>query len=248
MTNRILAKVNDKIIMEQDLSVIINNYPEEKRKILSSEKGKKYILEQAIGNELLFCYAMDNDLKSSQEFIDKVEQYRKEILTKITLEKVLSEVKVSIEDAKIYYENNIDKFQDGEIIEARHILVETEEEALKVKKEIENGEISFEKAALKYSICPSSLQGGKLGSFGKGKMLPEFEKAAFTAEINKLTNPIKTEYGYHVILVEGKSQSSMKEFNEVKNNIIKRLTEVKEKRRYNELIDGLKDKYKVTFI
>ena len=65
---------------------------------------------------------MDNNLKSSQEFIDKVEQYRKEILTKITLEKVLSEVKVSIEDAKIYYENNISQSLPSNVPQTNFII------------------------------------------------------------------------------------------------------------------------------
>lgn len=89
-------------------------------------------------------------------------------------------------------------------VEAGHILVKTEEEAKKIKKEIESGIIDFPHAAGKYSMCPSGGDGGSLGRFGRGMMVKAFEEAAFNAEINKITDPVQTQFGWHLILVTDK--------------------------------------------
>ncbi len=81
---------------------------------------------------------------------------------------------------------------------ARHILVPTEEECLKVKKEIEGGCL-FSYAARQYSKCPSGNNGGDLGEFFRGQMVPEFDRVVFTAEIGKVHGPVKTQFGYHLI-------------------------------------------------
>lgn len=84
---------------------------------------------------------------------------------------------------------------------ARHILVYKQALAKKIKKEILNKEITFEKAAKKFSKCPSGKQGGSLGTFSKGEMVKEFDRVVFTAELNRIVGPIKTEFGFHLIEV-----------------------------------------------
>ena len=95
-------------------------------------------------------------------------------------------------------------------VQAAHILVPTEQEALKIREEItsgSNGEITLEKfteAAKKYSKCPSGKSGGLLGWFGKGDMVPEFENAAFNLPSGIVSEPVKTQFGYHLIYVISK--------------------------------------------
>lgn len=84
------------------------------------------------------------------------------------------------------------------LVKASHILVKTEEEALKLKAEIKTGE-DFAKAAMKVSLCPSGQNGGDLGYFGRGQMVKEFEDAAFSMQKGEVSNPIKTQFGYHLI-------------------------------------------------
>jgi peptidyl-prolyl cis-trans isomerase C len=86
---------------------------------------------------------------------------------------------------------------------ASHILVKTEQEAAAHKKRIENGD-DFAAVAKRFSKCPSKEKGGDLGWFGKGMMVPEFEKVAFEEEVGKVVGPVKTQFGYHVIKVTGK--------------------------------------------
>ncbi|MDC0254488.1 peptidylprolyl isomerase [Bacteriovoracales bacterium] len=83
-------------------------------------------------------------------------------------------------------------------IGAMHILVDHEYEVEDLLKKLENGD-SFEQLARDFSKCPSGKQGGKLGEFGKGMMVQEFEKAAFDLEVGQVSGPVKTQFGYHLI-------------------------------------------------
>ena len=83
---------------------------------------------------------------------------------------------------------------------ARHILVNTEAEAIRLKGEIEGG-VNFSKVARENSKCPSGKQGGSLGEFFRGQMVPEFDKVVFTGDLNKVLGPVKTQFGFHLIEV-----------------------------------------------
>ena len=86
---------------------------------------------------------------------------------------------------------------------ASHILVKTEDQAKQIMKRLTDGE-EFAAVAKRFSSCPSGKNGGDLGWFGKGMMVPEFEKIAFEEEVGKIVGPVKTQFGYHVIKVTGK--------------------------------------------
>ncbi len=88
-------------------------------------------------------------------------------------------------------------------VKASHILVETEQEALDLYNEIKNG-LSFEEAAMKNSLCPSGEAGGELGFFGRGMMVKPFEDAAFELPVGELSKPVRTQFGWHLILVTDK--------------------------------------------
>ena len=83
-------------------------------------------------------------------------------------------------------------------IKARHILVEQSYEADDLMKKMNDG-VSFEELAQKFSKCPSGRQGGDLGEFGRGRMVPSFEEAAFALDVNEVSNPVRTQFGYHLI-------------------------------------------------
>ncbi len=83
-------------------------------------------------------------------------------------------------------------------IKARHILVEQEFEAQDLIKKMGEGS-TFEELAQKFSKCPSRARGGDLGEFGKGRMVPSFEEAAFALQVNEVSGPVRTQFGYHLI-------------------------------------------------
>ena len=83
---------------------------------------------------------------------------------------------------------------------ARHILVASEDACQQLKQDIEGG-LDFAEAARKHSTCPSGRSGGDLGSFGRGMMVPEFDKVVFSAPLNEVQGPVKTQFGYHLLEV-----------------------------------------------
>ena len=87
---------------------------------------------------------------------------------------------------------------------ARHILVQTEAECLKLKKDIEAG-VKFADIARKHSKCPSGKEGGELGEFSPGDMVPEFDEVVFKEEVGKVHGPIKTDFGYHLVEITSRA-------------------------------------------
>lgn len=87
---------------------------------------------------------------------------------------------------------------------ARHILVPTQAECETLKKQIEGG-ADFAEIAKKHSKCPSGKQGGNLGEFGPGQMVAEFDKVVFSAPVNTVQGPVKTQFGYHLIEITARS-------------------------------------------
>jgi peptidyl-prolyl cis-trans isomerase C len=88
-------------------------------------------------------------------------------------------------------------------VRASHLLVDTEEEALKLREEILEGK-DFADVAAEVSKCPSGSKGGDLGFFSKGMMVPEFDEASFSLEVGELSEPVKTQFGWHLLIVTDK--------------------------------------------
>ena len=91
------------------------------------------------------------------------------------------------------------------IATARHILVESEEQCNTLKSEIEGGK-DFAELAKEHSTCPSGQQGGELGEFGPGMMVPEFDQVVFSAPVNEVQGPVQTQFGYHLLEVTSRTE------------------------------------------
>lgn len=89
-------------------------------------------------------------------------------------------------------------------VRASHLLVKTEEEAKNLRERIVDGGESFADIAAMVSLCPSGAQGGDLGFFGRGQMVKPFEDACFSMELNEVSQPIETQFGWHLIQLTGK--------------------------------------------
>lgn len=88
---------------------------------------------------------------------------------------------------------------------ASHILVDSEEKCLDLKKKIVDEGQSFEDLAKAHSTCPSGREGGKLGTFGRGAMVPEFDEVVFSAPVGEVQGPVKTQFGFHLLKVTMRS-------------------------------------------
>jgi peptidyl-prolyl cis-trans isomerase C len=246
MENKILATVNGREITERDLMASLSKFPRERQQFLMSEEGKKQLLDQLISFELLYNYGKDNGLEREQFYVENIENAKREILTQTAINKMLSDVDVTDEEAKAYYDVNGHLFKNEESVTARHILVDSLELAEDIKNKIDDG-MNFEMAALQYSSCPSKEQGGNLGSFTRGRMVPEFEKAAFELAVGEVSEPVQTQFGYHIIKVEEKSQDTVKPFEEVYGLIKRELLNERQSYKYMEFTEALKNQYKVEY-
>lgn len=244
MENKVLAVVNGKEITERNLEQMIAKIPNERQSYVRTEEGKSQLLEEMICFELIYNHGKDNKMEEEKDFIEQLEVIKKDLLTQYTISKLLSEVTISEEEVEEYYNNNKERFKTEESIVAKHILVTTLEEAKNVLEEIEKG-MSFEEAAEKFSTCPSKSSGGNLGTFGRGRMVPEFEKAAFELEVGVVSEPVKTQFGYHIIKVEHKNAPFIIPFNKMKNEIEFDLMQEAQRNRYFEITNELKKSYKV---
>lgn len=245
MEKKVLATVGNTEITSDYIDEIIARYPAQQQAMLASDEGKRQVLEQAIAFELMSEFAKETGLDKTEEFKDQLNKFAKELLAQMVMKKTLSSVTVTDDEAKAFYEEHKENFVELETVTAKHILVASEEEAKKVEEEIASGSITFEDAANKYSSCPSKEQGGNLGSFSKGMMVPEFEEAAFNSEIGTVSEPVKTQFGYHLIKVEDKTEAKTKAFEDVKEQVVNMLIQERQQKKYLELIKELREKYGV---
>lgn len=244
MENKILASVNGNDITQHDVDMAMTRFPQQNQEYFASEIGREQLLEQLISFELLHKFAMDEKLEETEEFKTQLELLKKDLLIQAAVKKVLDAVTISDDEVKKYFEDNKEMFKGQASVKAKHILVDTEEKANEIKEKINNG-LAFEEAAKEFSTCPSSSQGGDLGEFTRGKMVPEFENTAFELEIGKVSEPVKTQFGYHLIKVDEKLPEVMKSFEEVKDSLKLNLLGQKQNMEYVKLINDLKQNQKV---
>lgn len=246
MEDKILVTIAGKEIKESDLQNMIMKYPADKRAYFETVEAKKQLLEQMVSFELINMLGKELNIQDTEEYKENVRQAENDILTQLTLNKLLLEVTVTDEDALNYYNNNKGEFTQQPTVSAKHILVDSKELCDKIKSEIDSKELTFEEAAMKYSTCPSKEEGGNLGAFGRGMMVPEFEDEAFKLDINVVSEPVKTQFGYHLIKVEDKNEGREMPFEEIKAQIVNKLLQEMQQRKYLDIVKELEKKYGVT--
>ena len=245
MNNRILAKVGGLSIMESEVNEMVMTL-RQRGQNYDHPQGRAAILEQLIANKLLLIEAQKNLYEHNAAFKAQLEKVKEEMLINFAASKVLDEVKdATEEEVKKYYDDNMDKFQKGESVNASHILVDSEEKANEILKKINAGEVSFEDAARENSTCPSKDNGGNLGEFTRGQMVPEFDEAVFAMEVGAISSPVKTQFGYHLIKLISKSEASTYDFEEIKAQLTDMVNQEKRQNAFQSKINQLKIVYPV---
>ncbi len=247
MEEKIFAEVNGNKITQKEVNSVLANMDPRRAAQYQNDQGYKQIAEELIRQELIYADAVENKLNQEEEFINQLEQVKKDILKQYAVNKLLSSVAVGDEEIREYYEENKGMFLNPPSVKASHILVDTEEQATKIYEEIENG-MKFGVAATAYSKCPSKENGGDLGYFGPRKMVKEFEDAAFSMNIGEISKPVKTQFGYHLIHLTDKTEAVEKNLSEVKEPIKRQLTAEKQNRIYTEKTEELKAKFEVKLL
>ena len=233
-----LVTVNGVSITQNDVDAELMNATQGRFNQVPQDKQAEFrrqVLEQLIAKELVFSDAKKTGILKSKEFKDEYkkvqERIKKELAIQVWQKKELDKVKVTNKELKKYYDANKEEFNEKESVHARHILVKEDNEAeaksiISTLKSLKGNALKskFIELAKSKSTGPSGPKGGDLGYFAQGQMVPEFNDKVFKMKVGTITSePVKTQFGYHVIYLEDKKAPTTRAFTEVKSFIEDRL-------------------------
>lgn len=244
MQDRIVAQVGGKPIMESDIDATLMQMGQ-RGQSYNNPQGRAVILEQLINKKLFLLDAQRNLIEREPAFKEQLTRVKEELLASYNIQKAVERVRVTDDEVKKYYDEHPDQFDAGDSFNASHILVDSEELANELRAKIESGELTFENAAKEHSTCPSGKQGGSLGDFGHGQMVPEFENACAELSEGEVSSPVKTQFGWHIIRLNSKSSGGKVEFAVVKDEIREALLGEKQQAAYQSRVNQLKILYPV---
>jgi len=212
----VVARVNGTDVRQSDLAAaeedLGGNIPQ-----MTPEAKRDYLIT-FVGDMILVAKAAEaKKMGDTDDFKKKLAYAR----TKLLMEQLLqSEAKAAVNDAAMHkvYDEAIGQMKKETEVHARHILVETEDEAKAVVAELKKG-TDFAELAKAKSKDPGSADGGDLGYFTKDQMVPEFSEVAFKLDKGQLSEPVKSQFGWHVIKVEDKRERQPPEFEKVKDQL-----------------------------
>ncbi|MDQ0229824.1 peptidylprolyl isomerase [Metabacillus malikii] len=198
----ITQSIIDQEVKKEKISVTDKEIDEEVKKTIES-----------IGGEEAFQQALASSGVTEEDF-------KKNMKTNMEIEKLLEpKIKITDEEMQKHFDENKETYAVQEQVEASHILVEDEATAKEVKKKLDEGG-DFAELAKEYSTDTGSAQaGGELGFFPKGQMVAEFEKAAFAMKVDEISEPVKSQHGFHIIKVTDKKEAEEANFEKSKDEI-----------------------------
>ncbi|MGV3550452.1 peptidylprolyl isomerase [Rhizobium sp.] len=213
----VIAKIDGVEVTQSDLTLALDNLDPQLAQ-LPEEQKKLAALSTVIDAKIIAEKARSEKMEDSAEFKSRLEFIVDRELHNAYFKKYVID-KITDADVKARYDAEIAKLPPVEEVRARHILVKTEEEAKTVIKELSEGK-DFAELAKAKSTDPNKSDGGDLGYFKKGMMVPEFETAAFGMKAGEVSKePVKTQFGFHVIKVEDKRTAPAPAFDQVKDQV-----------------------------
>lgn len=214
----ILALINGQKITRLDFEQLVQQYRPDNQEEWA-ERNKGQVLRDLVTLELLSQEAIKQRLDQEPEVQSQLRLRTKDVLARSLVQKYIAErVDVTNEAIRKYYDGTKDDYKASEQITASHILVRTEGEAQTVLKEIKQGK-DFAAIAKARSMDSSASEGGSLGTFARGEMIPAFEEAAFGLKVGEVSSPVHTEFGYHIIKVTNRIAAHTKPLEKVRDEV-----------------------------
>ncbi|OIN98723.1 hypothetical protein AUJ66_00510 [Candidatus Desantisbacteria bacterium CG1_02_38_46] len=236
-----VAKINNKVITLEEFNGKWDSIPPQYKYQygLFGEDGKEKLLDTLIKNELLYQEAVRRKLDKKDDVRQRVEDLKRQVIAEELLREEMKKIEVNDTDAINYYNMHSEEFGEPEKVRVRHILAKSETEAQSIAEKLSKGE-DFAKLAQEYSIDPGTKdKGGELGFFGRGQMVPEFEEAAFALKIGERSKPVSTPYGFHIIELEERKESTKKTYEEVKEEARNAILQEKQRNQFEKIINTL---------
>ncbi len=247
----ILVTVNGKNITKQDAQAFVAASAPQANFMDLAPAEKKMVTDRLVEKVLFTELALQEGIDKKPEFQRNMDKIKDELLVNMWMKSQMDNAIVSDSEAKAFYEKNAAKFMEEASMQARHILVATEKDAQDIIDMLKTlkGEAlkaKFIELAKAKSTGPSAKDGGDLGTFTKGQMVPEFSKAAWALNNGQITTkPVKTQFGYHVIYLETKSEAKPISYETVKDKIINSLKQQQFTVKITEVAKELKSKAKI---
>ncbi len=235
---KVLAKVDGVAITEDDLASAMGDIGPGLPEKLEGAERQKYVLDYLIDLRLAAKKAQEDKLDQTPDFARKFAYYRDKLAMEALLDQT-GKAAATEENERKAYDEAAAKQPPEQEIHARHILVATEDEAKAVLKRLRAGE-DFAKVAAEVSKDPAG-EGGDLGWFTKDRMAPEFAEAAFKLEPGQISEPVKTQFGWHIIQVEGKRMKTFPPFEQLEKQAARYVAQ----KAQSELVTALRDKAKI---
>ncbi len=256
----VLATVNGGSITSDEVNRVLLEGTQGRFDSLPADKQnelRQRIIEGMVAQQLVFDDAKKAGILESKEFKSEYqklsERMKTQLAAKVWEQQQFESIKVDAKEVKAYFDANADEFIDKEKVHARHILMKNSEDAEAIIKSLKglSGEklkAEFIALAKSKSTGPSAAKGGDLGYFPRGQMVPSFNDAAFAMREGTVsTEPVQSQFGYHIIYLEDKVAAKKMGFDEVKNFIEQRLKMDKFKAYMDKKMSALKSKAKITY-
>jgi peptidyl-prolyl cis-trans isomerase C len=235
---KVLARVNGAEITDEDVKIALDDIGQSLPQQIEGPARQAYILDYLIDAKLVAQKAEADKMGEGPEFAKKVAYYRDKVLMEDLLGKVAKDAASDTAIQKTY--DDVAKQQKPEEeVRARHILVESEADAQAALKRVKSGE-DFAKVANEMSKDPGS-KGGELGWFTKERMVPEFAEAAFKMQPGQISDPVKSQFGWHIIQLEERRQKQFPPLDQVRDQVTRYVVQKSQ----SELILKLREAAKV---
>ncbi|MFN7166935.1 MAG: peptidylprolyl isomerase [Pannonibacter sp.] len=238
----VVAKVGDTVITEADIAFAARDLGQELQRFPPAQ-WRSILTDVLVDMTLLAKEAEKEGLQKDEDFQRQVKFLTTQALRNAYVSQKL-EASITEAELKAAYDAELANFKGEEEVRARHILVKTKEEAEKLIKDLDGG-ADFAELAKANSSDGSAAAGGDLGFFGKGRMVPEFETAAFALEPGKYTKePVQSQFGWHVLKLDEKRIQPAPAFEDVQDGLRNKLM----RDRYTKLMTDLKAAHKVEIV
>ena len=239
--DRVVATVNGEEILLSEVLLMLDQLPPNMVQQIPPPMLVPLVADQLVNGRLMAAEGYAASLDESEDVQDRLAQAERQFVQQAWLDQTIDE-RITEERLQTVYDEFVDAQPPEEEIQARHILVETEEEALDVIAAIEEGG-DFAELAEERSTGPSGPRGGDLGYFRQGDMVPAFGEAAFGLEVGAhSTEPVETQFGWHVIKVEDRRMIEPPSLEEVRPQIEGELRN----RLSQEIVAELRDAAEIT--